>query len=152
MWKLIARLTIASCCCWVLYRWWLGRRLVYRCLSGMANTKPERRLTTQKQLTLQTVPAPKSSSTTPLRYWYMIPQLNCPQLLHWRPEVLLCPELHQQGTGVLHEYVCYPNLLHRGSQVLLCPQLLTTPMAKVVLLCSQLLQRGSGWLLNPNGG
>jgi hypothetical protein len=22
---------MTSCCCWVLYRWWLGRPLVYRC-------------------------------------------------------------------------------------------------------------------------
>jgi hypothetical protein len=45
---------MASCCCWVLYRWWLGRPLVYRCLLGMADTKPQcRRLTTQQQYTQQ---------------------------------------------------------------------------------------------------
>ncbi len=39
---------MASCSCWVLYRWWLDRPLMYRCLLGMADIKPQlRRVPTQ---------------------------------------------------------------------------------------------------------
>ncbi|EFX81626.1 hypothetical protein DAPPUDRAFT_241923 [Daphnia pulex] len=57
---------------------WIGTPLVFRCLLGMAYTKPQRRLTNQKQLTVRPVTAPRPSSTTPLRYWCIIPQHNCP--------------------------------------------------------------------------
>jgi hypothetical protein len=46
--------------------------------------------------------------------------LRCPEPLHRRPEVLLCPELlHHQGDRVLHDYAFCPILLDRSSQVLL---------------------------------
>jgi hypothetical protein len=119
----------------------------------MTDTKPQRRrLTTQKQLTQRLVTTPRPLSTRPLRHWSIVPQLTLLPATTPTPQSITLPrpDLHHQDR-VLHDYVCCPILLHRGSQVLLCPQLLTTPMSKVELLCSQLLQRGSIWLLNRNG-
>jgi hypothetical protein len=128
---------------------------------------PNCRLTTQKQLTQRPVTAPRPLSTTPPRHWSIVPQLTLlpattptprsitlprPDLHHIGRvlhDYVYCPILLNHQGRVLHDYVCC--LLHRGSQVLLCTHLLTTPMYKVVLLCSQLQQRGSSWLLNQNG-
>jgi hypothetical protein len=86
----------------------MGRTLVYRCLLGMAETKPRRRLTIQKQLTQRPVTAPRSTSTTLLRHRSFNHNLRCPESLHWRPE----PTLHHSSqvlhrrNRLLHNNVC----------------------------------------------
>jgi hypothetical protein len=60
-----------TCCCWVFNRWWLCRRLVYRCLLSMAGAKPQRRC-----LTAQPTQRP---ITTPSRLQSITPQLALPR-------------------------------------------------------------------------
>ncbi len=56
-----------SCCCWVLYRWWLGRPREYRCLLSLVDTKQQRRrLTAQRsQHTQHLLTTPRLPRTTP---------------------------------------------------------------------------------------
>jgi hypothetical protein len=52
---------MASCCCWVLYRWWLGQR----CFQDMVDTKPQRRRLKSRSITLLRAASLKSQSTAP---------------------------------------------------------------------------------------
>jgi hypothetical protein len=143
---------MASCCCCVLYRWWLGRPLVYRCLLSMADTKPQRsRLTTQKQLTKRPVTAPRSSSTTPLKHRSFIPQLTLPRATTLKPWSIILPWVTTPSRRWSATWLrMLPILLHRGSQVLLCSQLLIAPIFLSTTLF-QVLHRGSRWLLHRSG-
>jgi hypothetical protein len=64
-----------SCCCWLLYPWWLGQSLVYRCLV-VVDTEPQRRRLTARQKSSEyyTTEAPSEYYTTkaPSEY-YTVP-------------------------------------------------------------------------------
>ncbi|EFX74562.1 hypothetical protein DAPPUDRAFT_251771 [Daphnia pulex] len=67
-----SRLTMPSCCYWLLYRRWLGRPLVYRRILVKADTKPQRhRLTTQKHT--QRPDTTPSYTTKALEYYTEAP-------------------------------------------------------------------------------
>jgi hypothetical protein len=78
-----------SCCYWLLYRWWLGRPLVFRCLLDKADTKPQRRrrLTTQ-QHTQRPVTTPRLHSGFTVKP---------PRIQIITPQLVLLPELHYQS-------------------------------------------------------
>ncbi len=78
---------MASCCCSLLYPWWLGLLLVYRCLVGMVDTKPQRRRLTKQQ------------------------HHEGSGVLHHEGSGVLHHEgsgvLHHEGSGVLHDTAKY---------------------------------------------
>jgi hypothetical protein len=93
---------MALCCCWLLYRWWLGRPRVYRCL-GMVDSKQQQRKNSTPRCSLNTQQRQHKQhlfttlmlvSTTPPRlqdytktYAYLSDLRNT--------EVFLFPELHR---------------------------------------------------------
>jgi hypothetical protein len=124
---------MASCCCRLLYRLWLSRPLVYRCLLTMTDAESQRRRLTTRQ-GWQPVTTPRHWTTSRLPY-----NLRCSNLLPRGHLTLLLSQLldrgssllHHRGTlvhrgsqalqkhitGVLHDYVCCPSWLHQGFQV-----------------------------------
>jgi hypothetical protein len=89
---------MASCFCWVLYRWCDDRPLVYRCLLGMVQTKPQRRRL-PTQLTQRPVPVPMSP-------WYGANQTATPYTTY--ATTSSCTEVFQYYTTKASE--TYPQL------------------------------------------
>jgi len=96
------------CCCWVLDRSWLGWPLVYRCLLGKADTKPQRRrLTTQQQHMQWPVTTPGSSSATSPRLQsitprLMLPRATTPKRLRTIPRPLITTPARHRSTTLQH--------------------------------------------------
>jgi hypothetical protein len=82
--------------------WWLRQPREYRCLLGMADTKPQRRRTKQQHT--------QQLDTTPTRPLIITPQLVMSRTTTPKPQSIILPRvLHHEGSGVLH---------HEGSGVL----------------------------------
>jgi hypothetical protein len=107
---------MALCCCWLLYRRWLGRPVygwgdrVYRCLLGMVDSKQQQWKNSTTRCSLNTLQRQHTQhllttltlvSTTPPRlqdYTKTDASLSC------YTEVFLCPELHRVTPPKAPEY------------------------------------------------
>ncbi len=95
---------MAFCCCWLLYRWWLGRPRgdrVYWCLVGMVDSKQQQRKNSTPRCSLNTQ---QRQHTQHLFTTLMLVSTTPPMLqdyiktyasLSYYTEVFLCPELHR---------------------------------------------------------